>query len=153
MNRGDNPRRQGRFADAAPHQRPNQHPNRQRPAAGRPPCRDCGYLQSCLNIAHRQIAEWNNWSQTVEPMLGNWLLCDQRLQASNATIRRLEEHLESKERELTEMSSLLQKSREDISERDTLISSLRESVQSKTMQADTIERFWKEECDKSYKPY
>ena len=78
-------------------------------------------------------------------MLGNWLLYDQRLSASNATIRELEERLESKERELTEV---LQKSRDDISERDALISSLRENVQIKSIQADITERFWKEECIK-----
>eukprot|EP00064_Thunnus_orientalis_P006671 superscaffoldBa00000707_g6689 len=140
MNRGNNPRRQGRFADAAPHQRPNQRPdqrsNQLRPLAGH--CHDCGYLQSCLNIAYKQIAEWHDWSQTA----------NHRFHTSNEAIRRLEERLESKERELTEVSSLLQKSREDVSERDSLISSLRESVQNKTMQADTIERFWKEECMK-----
>ena len=69
----------------------------------------------------------------------------QKLSASNATIRSLEERLESKERELTEV---LQKSRDDISERDSLISSLRERVQTKTMQAEIIESYWKEECIK-----
>eukprot|EP00064_Thunnus_orientalis_P003906 superscaffoldBa00000338_g3917 len=148
MNRGNNRRRQGRFADAAPHQRqdqrqdqrpnqrPDQRPNQLRPLAGH--CRDCGYLQSCLNIAYGQIAEWHDWSQKA----------NHRFHDSDEAIIRLEERLEAKERQLTEMSSLLQKSREDVSERDSVISSLRESLQNKTMQAETIERFWKEECMK-----
>ena len=60
MNR-ENSRHQGRFADAASHQHPDQRPKRQGPPARRPPCRDCSYLQSRLNIAEKRLTEWNDW--------------------------------------------------------------------------------------------
>ncbi|KAM7412533.1 hypothetical protein PAMA_020080 [Pampus argenteus] len=139
MNRRNNPQRSVRFADVAPEPRPDHNG----PQGGRPHCQYCDQLQFSLAQAHRQIADWNQWNESVQPILSSANVekasFNRKVLYLKSEISKRDTALETKEKEF---AVLLKRRNDTICERGLEISHLQKCLERKS----TEPKRWKEEC-------
>ncbi|KAM7398820.1 hypothetical protein PAMP_018129 [Pampus punctatissimus] len=129
MNRRNNPQHLVRLANLTPELRPYHNG----PQGGRPPCQSCNHLRFSLEDAHRQIADWNRWNESVKPILSSAKVekasFNRKVLYLKSEINKREADLATKEKEF---AAELKKRKDIICERGLQISHLQKCLQKKS---------------------